>query len=538
MRSGRGSMDEKRIVKSALNMSAVTFVSRVFGLVRDQIIGYLIGTSGSSDAFTLAFRFPNLLRRLVGEGAMLASFVPVFSGYVEKGDKRNLDDFVHSFFTLLFVALVAIVVLGFLLSPLLRWFLPAFARIPGKLELTIALTRLMFPYVLFISLSALTQSILNTYKVFVPSAATPILLNLSIIGTGVLLGFRLQDPALALGAGVLLGGVLQFFFPLPFMAKKDVRFRFVFHIANPGVRRVFLLMLPAMVGAGVYQINVFVSDFIAALLEGGSVAALRFSNTLVEVVLGIFIISISTVILPALSSRASKGDLEGMKSSLSFALRLVFLVTIPAALGLFVLRTPIIRMLFRYGAFNEQSTAMVSYALAFQALGLCGVGGARVTVQMFFSMKDTKTPVYVAAAAMAVNLGLCFLLAFPLGSVFRIRLGGIALAGSTAAYVNFLLLLFILERRVGRVLDRAFFISAAKAACAAALMALPLWYAVRTFGDRMAPSRLVSAGFTLALLLGGVALYFIFNLLLGNGDIVHLKDIFLNRLKGKKDNAP
>jgi putative peptidoglycan lipid II flippase len=297
-------------------------------------------------------------------------------------------------------------------------------------------------------------------------------------------------------------------------------------------------MLPATVGAGVYQINVLVSELIAALLEEGSVAALRFSNTVVEVALGIFIISISTVILPALSARASKGDVEGMKSSLSFALRLVFLVTLPATLGLLVLRTPVTRMLFQYGEFTGRSTGMVAYALAFQALGLCGVGGARVSVQMFFSMKDTKTPVYVAAVSMAVNLALCGVLSFPLGPAFRLRLGGVALAGSVSSYVNFLLLLFILERRVGKILDRAFFVSAAKGACASALMALPLWYAARRYGDLMASSRSANAGITLALLAGGVAAYVLLGLLLKNKDVGFLTNLVLSRLRGNKPRSP
>ena len=520
-------MDNKKIVKSAMRMSLVTFISRVSGLFRDQIIGILMGTSNSSDAFTLAFRFPNLLRRLVGEGAMLASFVPVFSHYVEKGNKEELDDFVQSFFTLLFVALVAIVALGILLSPLLRWLLPAFSKVPGKVELTILLTRMMFPYILFISLSALTQAILNTYKVFVPSATTPILLNLAIIAAGLLLGFRARDPAVALAIGVLLGGALQFLFPIPYMSRMGARFRFVFHITNPGVKRVFLLMLPATVGAGVYQINVFISDFIAALLEEGSVTALRFSNTLVEVVLGIFIISISTVILPALSEKASRGDREGMKASLAFALRLVFLVTLPATFGLMALGAPIVRMLFRYGAFGEQSTGMVAYALAFQSLGLCGVGGTRVIVQMFFSMKDTRTPVYVAVATMAVNLGLCYLLRFPL------RLGGVALAGSIASYVNFFLLLAILEKRVGRVVDRELAVSVLKGIAASALMAGPLFYAVHALGARMETSRLANAAITLLLLCGGLVLFFVFSVILKNGDLLTVKNMLVKKIAGR-----
>jgi putative peptidoglycan lipid II flippase len=215
----------------------------------------------------------------------------------------------------------------------------------------------------------------------------------------------------------------------------------------------------------------------------------------------------------------------------------VFLVTIPATFGLFVLRYPIIRMLYQYGKFTEQSTAMVAYALAFQALGLCGVGGARVVVQMFFSLKDTKTPVYVAAVTMAVNLGLCYALPFPLGSVFQFRLGGIALAGSIASYVNFLLLLVILERRVGRLVDRTLVVSVVKGTVASGLMAAALWYGARFFGGRMADSRLANAGFTLVLLVAGVALFLLLSLLLGNGDIGKVKDLIMKRLEGKKNRS-
>jgi putative peptidoglycan lipid II flippase len=247
----------------------------------------------------------------------------------------------------------------------------------------------------------------------------------------------------------------------------------------------------------------------------------------VEVVLGIFIISISTVILPALSEKASRGDREGMKASLAFALRLVFLVTLPATFGLMALGAPIVRMLFRYGAFGEQSTGMVAYALAFQSLGLCGVGGTRVIVQMFFSMKDTRTPVYVAVATMAVNLGLCYLLRIPL------RLGGIALAGSIASYVNFFLLLAILDKRVGRIVDRELAVSVLKGIAASALMAGPLFYAVHALGARMEASRLANAAITLLLLCGGLVLFFVFSVILKNGDLLTVKNMLVKKIAGR-----
>ena len=517
-------MENRKIARSAFSISAVTFTSRVFGLVREWLRGYLLGTSGSSDAFSLAFVFPNLMRRLVGEGALIVAFVPVLSDYVEGGKKRELSEFVHSFFTLLvcFLILCVCIVMG--IAPVLRFFLPKYAAVPGKLELTIFLTRLMFPYILFISLAALTQAILNTFKVFIPSACTPILLNISIITVGFGLGMRISEPSIALGIGVIIGGLLQFFFQLPFLKRHDIGYRFSFSWGNPGVRKVFLLMLPAAVGAGVYQINALVSQFIAAYLEEGSVAALRFSNTLVEVVLGVFVIAISTVILPALSEKSSRGDPEAMKRILNFALRMTFLITFPATFGLMILRYPIVNMLFRYGKFVEDSAVMVSYALLFQAIGISGVGGTRVLIQMFYSQKDTKTPVWVGGIAMSLNIVLCVLLAGPL------RLGGIALAGSVSAVSNFLLLFFILFKRVGPFLDRSSVIVFCKSLLASSGMGLGLFFAKRFFSDIMAKSRVYNAGLTLLLLLFGILVYLILNLVLKNRDIMELVRIFMKRM--------
>lgn len=516
-------MDNRKIAFSAFSMSVVTFISRVFGLLREWLRGYLLGTTGSSDAFTIAFMFPNLLRRLVGEGAMTAAFVPVFSDYVFKKSRDELEEFVKSFFTLLFTFLLIIVLLALFGAPILRYLLPRFAQDPQKITLTIFLTRLMFPYIMFISIAALIQAILNTYGVFVPSATTPILLNVSIIGIGLAASTRIE-PALAMSIGVVVGGVLQLLFPLPFMISKGVRFGFRFDLKNPGVRRVFFLMLPGIVGAGVYQINVLVSEFIAATLEEGSVAALRFSNVLVELVLGVFIISISTVILPALSEKAGKGDRKGMIENLSFALRLVFIITLPATVGLAILRYPIVRMLFRYGQFTEQSAGMVTYALIFHALGLCGTGGTRVVVQMFYSMKDTRSPVYVGAVVMAANLALCYILSGPL------RLGGIALAGSIAAYINFFALVFILKKRVGGVVRGDVFVCFIKSLVSSIGMGLALYIFVEIFRELMAGNRLYNAVLTISAIVGGIILYFVLNLALKNRDILKLLKLILKKL--------
>lgn len=520
-------MDHKGILRSASSMSAVTFISRIFGLVREWVRGYLLGTTGSSDAFSIAFMLPNLLRRLVGEGAMTAAFIPVFSDYLEKESKEATDEFIHTFFTMVLMFLITFVAGALVFAPVLRYLLPRFAEVSGKIELTIFLTRLMFPYILFISLAALSQSILNSYKVFVPSAMTPILLNISIITVGLLFGTKMSDPGVALGIGVLTGGVLQFIFQIPFLTKRGIHYRLMFQFKNPGVRKVFFLMIPGAIGAGVYQINTLVSQLIAATLAEGSVAALRFSNVLVEVVLGVFVISISTVILPALSELSSKGDREGMVAGLRFALRVVFLITLPSAFGLIVLRFPIIRMLFRYGRFTEESTALVAYALLFHSMGIPGTGGTRVSVQMFFSMKDTRTPVYVAGVAMAINLALCWVLSRRLG------LGGVALAGTISAFCNFFLLLAILRRRVGRIIDKGVVRSFLKSFVSSAVMAASLYFLLAAFRDAMSASRLRNAGYTLLFLLCGVLIFGTLNIALKNRDVLTLKDSLRDKLKKK-----
>lgn len=512
-------MDNHRIARSALSISSVTFVSRIFGLVREWLRGYLLGTSGSSDAFALAFMFPNLMRRLVGEGALMAAFIPVVSEYMER-DRSELEDFLYSFFSILLLMLIVITAAVMIGAPLLRFFLPQFTRIEGKIELTVLLTRIMFPYMLFISLAALSQGILNAHKVFIPSAVTPILLNISIISFGVFAGSRFTDPSIALAVGVITGGIVQFFFQWPFLAKRGIRYRFRFNFHSRGVKRVFMLMVPGAVGAGVYQINALVSQFIAAFLEEGTVAALRFSLTLIELVLGIFVISLTTVILPVLSEKSARGDGEGMRDTLRYALRLMFVITMPAMVGLILLRYPIVTMLFRYGRFTADSAALVSYALLFHAAGLPGIGGNRVLVQMFYSMKDTKTPVYVAGVAMAVNLLLCFYLRYPL------QIGGIALAGTVSSYWNLFLLLALLRRKVGVIMDRGVYISFMKSAAAAAGMGAVILVLHGRLKSLMQMSRAHNAGVTLGLIGIGLFVYLAVSIVMKNRDVIELKKIF------------
>jgi len=441
----RHARGNRSILRSAGVMTLMTLLSRVLGLVREQVRAIYIGTGAASDAFGLAATIPNLLRRLLAEGAMTAAFIPVFTEYLRRGDREETRQFLSRFFTLLTLVVVAVTLLGVLLTPWLieTFFSSKFKDVPGKVALTITLTELMWPYLTFVSLAAMIQAVLNAHKIFGPSAFTPVLLNLAIILCTIALANVLPDPSFALVVGFLVGGVLQIAFQIPYLFK-ETRTRWGIDFTfGPGVRRVAAIMGPGIFAAGVYQVNVFVSQLIASGLEGGSIASLQYSVRLQELVLGLFVISVAQVILPSLSEHTADGDEEAVKETLGYSARLIAFVTLPATAGLIVVGPEIVRLLFQSGEFDAASTAQTAFALQFHAMGLLFIGQARILQQVFFAYKDMKTPTIVAAIVAAVNIGLCYALAVPL------RHGGVALAGSIAAALNTVLFVWLLRRRIG-----------------------------------------------------------------------------------------
>ena len=427
-------------------MGGATLLSRIFGFLRDMIVAQFFGAGMATDAFFVAFRIPNLLRRLVGEGALTASFIPVYTEYLARRTPEEGGDFLRATFSVLSVFLLVLTGLGVLLAP---WIVKAmaygFSQEPEKLELTVLLTRLMFPYIFFICLVALAMGVLNSRKHFFAPALAPVLLNLSIIVC--VLGFSrfLETPILALALGVLLGGVIQLLFQWPFLRRRGISLGFAFAPSHPGVKRIAALMAPSVLGLAVTQLNVLVSTFLASYLPEGSVSYLYYADRLLEFPMGIFAIAMATAVLPVMSEQAAKDDWENLRETLSFALRLVFFVTLPAMVGLIVLGKPILNLLFQRGAFTALSTEMTAQALLFYSLGLAGFAGVRIVVPVFYSLQDTKTPVKVAFAALAANALLGALLMGPL------KHGGLALATSLAAGLNFSLLVFLLRKKMGKI---------------------------------------------------------------------------------------
>ena len=438
--------EQNRWLRSAGAMAAITFLSRVTGYARDCLQGFLLGAGTGSDAFVIAFRIPNLFRRLVGEGEMTAAFVPVFTRYLQGDDRRAAWRFAGRVLYALGILLAVLVVAGILFSPGLVGLLAyGFQADPAKWELTVALNRLMFPYLLFIGLSALAMAILNATGSFALPAVSPILLNLSILAAALGIGTRINQPAYGFAVGVLIGGLLQFAYQVPALARRGVDFRPRLELRHPGVRRVARLMLPGLFGAGVTQLNLVVDSQFASWLQEGAVSFLYYAIRVTELVLGVFAISISTAILPRLSRLAARGDTGGVRATLSQALRLIGFVTLPATVGLILLRTEIISVLFQRGRFDAEDTAATAWALQFYAVGLFFFAAVKVLAPSFYAYQDTLTPVQVGAVVFLVHIGLNFALIGPL------QHGGLALSTSLSAALNVVLLAILFVRRRGRL---------------------------------------------------------------------------------------
>jgi putative peptidoglycan lipid II flippase len=454
-----------RLVRSASTITPLTLLSRLTGYLRDKVIAITLGAGMHSDAFFVAFRIPNMLREIIGEGAMSSAVIPV---YTEVGARRTEEEaraFVGRVAGTFALILTAITALGILVSPwLVNLLAGQFHATPGKFELTVLLNRWIFPYILLVSLAALCQAILNAHHRFAVAAAAPIFLNVALILSALVISPRLAEPTYGLAIGVLVGGVLQIAIQVPQLRRLRAVGRPALGWRDPAVRSVLLLMSPRLLAYGINSVNTVVSTRFAAGLGNSSVSHLYYANRLKELVLGGFAVSVATAVLPLLSKQAMGPDREPFKDSLAFSLRLIAFVTVPATVGLILLQVPIVRVLFEGGRFGAADTRATAGALATLALGLFFFAGVRVIVPAFFALRNTTLPVVAALADAAVFVVLCALLTRPLG------LPGIGLAASTAAAVNVVVLVVALRRREGRLRGRAIAGSLVRIAAAAAVM--------------------------------------------------------------------
>ncbi|RMF94042.1 MAG: murein biosynthesis integral membrane protein MurJ [Nitrospinota bacterium] len=519
---------QKQLVKAAGIISSATGLSRVLGFVRDMIIAHMLGAQSAADAFFVAFSIPNLLRRLFAEGALSASFVPVFTQYLTAKSPGEAWRFANIMFTSLALILGGVTALGITFAPqIVAVIVPGFWSDPEKLALTVLLTRIMFPFLFFIGLTAIAMGVLNACQHFTAPALAPVVLNMAIIGAALFLSPSLSRPVIGLALGVVVGGVLQLLLQFPWLYQKGLVFRPQLSWNHPGLRRVLLLMGPGALGFAVAQVNILIDRLIASFLPVGSISYLYYGNRLIQFPLGVFGIAISVAILPLFSQQMAQNRLAEMKTALGFALRLLLFITLPASIGLIILRYPIIHVLFERGAFTRETTAATAMAVFYYAFGLCAFAGIKVVVSTFYSMQDTATPVRISIYAMLLNILLNLLLMHPL------KHGGLALATSLSSFFNLALLLWILRQRIGALDEHRLLSSSTKIGMAAAGMGGAL-YLLQKVSWMETPFLLYKAVWLGMAIVSGGGIYLGLAFLLRSEEVLFLYHLCVRKWKGTK----
>jgi putative peptidoglycan lipid II flippase len=456
------------IARAAGIISLATLLSRILGLIREQVFAAFFGAGFAVDAFQVAFRIPNLLRDLFAEGAMSAAFVPTLTRTREQQGEEAAMRLANLVINFLLVVLSLVCIAGILganwIVPLLA---PGFGQIPGKLVLTTLMTQIMMPFLMLVALAAAVMGVLNTNGRFFIPAVAPTMLNLALIAAGFLLSpfmprFGLE-PIVGMAIGATLGGLGQLAIQLPTLRALGFRWRPIISLRDPGVLRITALMAPAAIGLAATQVNIFVNTLLASLLVEGSVSWLNYAYRLMQLPIGLFGVAIATVTLAQVSRHAARKEMVELKRTISFSLRFVFFLTVPATLLLVTLAQPIVALLYQHGRFGAGDTVQTAQALWAYAVGLAAFSAVRVLVPVFYSLGMTRLPVTISFVTIAANVALNFALMGPL------QHRGLALATSIASVLNFLLLFQALRRQVGPLGGRQIARSALKILLASAM---------------------------------------------------------------------
>ena len=516
---------DTQVTRAAGVVGSATFLSRILGYGRDAVIAWLFGTSASADAFFVAFRIPNLLRRMFAEGSLSVAFIPVFTETLHNKGRAEALKLARATLLALSMLLTVIVTLGILFAPdIVRIVGPGFKDDPALFTLTVELTRIMFPYILFIGLVALSMGILNVFGHFAAPALAPAVLNLSIIGAALVVSPHLERPVVGLAVGVVTGGVLQLLLQLPFLHHFGislVRRPVFFH---PGLKKIGKLMLPAAFGAAVYQINLLINTQLATLLPQGSVSYLYYADRLVQFPLGVVGMAAATALLPSLSRQALEGDRAAVTRTFGSSVKVVMFITIPAMCGLILLREPIILLLFKRGAFDLAAVRLTAAALLYYAAGLWAFTLARLAAQTFYALQDTRTPVWTAAVSIGVNI-VC-------GITFMRFMGhaGLALATTVASAVNVVLLFGALRAKLGPLGLGAICISIGKALGCALVMCAGIGALMPRIVAGETPATMsVAVGLCLSIT-AGMLLYFAMARLVRSAELT----VLINTVKARR----
>jgi putative peptidoglycan lipid II flippase len=491
---------ERQVVRAFGPISAATGMSRVLGYVRDVVIAVVFGAGPVTDAFFVAFRIPNVLRRLLAEGALSTAVVPVFTDYAATRPRPEVLRMLRAVFGAALLALAVTTLLGVMAAPALLWVMaPGFGADARQMALATALTQLMFPYLLLVGLAALAMGALNAHGRFFAAALGPAVLNVGMITGGLGLARYLDPPVFGLAVGVLMGGVGQVAVQVPSLRRAGLLVSPAVDLSHPALTRVGRLLLPAVFGLAAVQVTVFVNTLLASLLPAGSISFLYYADRVMELPLGVFGIALASAALPAMARQAATGETREVAGTLNFTLRLAAFITVPAAVGLVMLRVPVIRVLFQWGRFEAPHTTATADALAAYAVGLAGFTAARIAAQVFYAVGTPGVAVRLGFASVLANVVAALVLMRPLAHV------GLALASSVGAYVNAALLLVAARRRFGPLGGRALARSLGRTLGASAAVAV--WCALWLRVWPSTPSREVEGAWLLATIAGGIAVY-------------------------------
>jgi putative peptidoglycan lipid II flippase len=512
MPEGRGnfkvSSTERQVVQALGSIGGATLLSRIAGFVRDMVVAVAFGAGPVTDAFFVAFRIPNILRRLLAEGALSTAMIPVFTEYSVTRAGAEFLRMLRAVLGLAFVALAATAALGVLAAPwIVRAIAPGFTGAPGQAALAVLLTRVMFPYLVLVGLAALATGVLNSQGRFFAGAIGPAVLNLGMIAAVLLLASRVDPPILALAFGVLAGGLGQLVVQLPELRRCGLLVSPSAEIRHPALGRLVRLLVPAVFGLAAVQVTVFVNTLLGSLLPAGSISYLYYADRVMEFPLGVFGIAIASASLPVMARQAAAGEPREVAGTLGFSLRLAAYICLPATAGLLVLRTPIVRVLFERGKFGSADTVATADALAWYALGLVGFAGSRIAAQAFYALGEAGIAVRWGIVSVGANVVAALLLMGPL------RHSGLAAASSVGAYVNLAALLWAARQRLGPLGGRELLVSAGRTA--AASVPLVVWCGLAVALWPAAPALWLDVGWLATAIVGGAGLFWTSSVMLG-----------------------
>jgi len=507
------------LLRSVSVIGAATLASRILGFVRDIVMARAFGAGPMTDAFFVAFRIPNLLRRLLAEGAISTAVIPIFTEYLERADRAEFARMIRAVTGVATVVLCVVSGLGMMAAPwMVRVMAPGWSDDPGLIGLAGKLTTLMFPYLLLVGLAALAMGALNAQHRFFTAALGPAMLNIAMIASVLALAGRMSPPVLSLVVGVLVGGAGQLLVQLPELARLGVPLRPSVEWTHPAIRMIAGRLWPAVFALAAVQVTVLVNTLLASLLPEGTVSYLYYADRVMEFPLGVFGIALATAVLPRMAGQAARREHRALIDMLGFSLRLSTFVALPAAVGLIALGRPIVSLLFERGQFTAADAVATTQALAGYAFGLPAFSASRIGAQTFFALGDTRTPVWAGLVSVAANIVFALLLMWPL------RHAGLALATSLSAFVNLLLLLWLLRRRLGPIGGRRILDSLLRTGGAsAALLAWCIWVGPRLGGGW------TGAAWTGGALVVGIIVYLLAAAALGAPELGALFDMLRRR---------